>query len=334
MDPMDRRALTLGIVGFGYAGKQLARSAEAVPDVRVTAVAETDPATEAVDGEVELFRDWRQLLRRPDVQAVAVCLPHFLHAEVASAVLDAGKHLLIEKPLAHRLREAEQIVHAAERSGLVTIVEMTHRFYPPVQQARELLRSGRMGRIYAVEDRIVERVPPGGLPSWIFQREVAGGGVALTAGIHMLDRIAWVCGQELSYHRGIESRAEGQGDIEDTALMVLSLADGTPVSFLAAWPKAAGPVDDELTVYGTEGTLRVWAWRGWCFEPSSGDAEDHACYSEDTDHFDRVRVGMAGALTEFAAAIREGRAASPSPAEVLKSQEIVEAFYQDNDATL
>ena len=326
--------LSLGIIGFGYAGRQLARSAEAVPGVRVIAVADTDASSDPPDDDVEMHRDWKELLRRPDVQAVAVCLPHFLHADVASAVLDAGKHLLLEKPLAHRLREAVQIVDAAERSGLVTLVEMTHRFYPPVQQAREWVRSGRMGRIYAVVDGIMQPTLPGTLPEWIFQREAAGGGVALTNGIHMLDRIAWVCGQELTYRHGVASWAERQGDAEDTAAMVLSLADGTPVSLLASWPKARGPLDDELTVYGTEGTLRIWAWRGWRFEPGDGDAEDHACYPEDVDRLARVRLGMAGALSEFSAAIREGRAASPSPAEVLKSQAIVEAFYEDNDATL
>ncbi|MDP6776012.1 MAG: Gfo/Idh/MocA family oxidoreductase, partial [Candidatus Latescibacteria bacterium] len=97
--------LSLGIIGFGYAGRQLARSAETVPEIRVTAAAEVNPAAEADDG-VELFKDWRELLQQPDVQAVAVCLPHHLHAEVTLAALAAGKHVLLEKPLAHRLQEA------------------------------------------------------------------------------------------------------------------------------------------------------------------------------------------------------------------------------------
>ncbi len=80
---MDGETLSLGIIGFGYAGRQLARSAEAVPGVRVTAVAETDSTTEDVDGEVELFRDWRELLQRPELKAVAVCLPQYLLAVVA-----------------------------------------------------------------------------------------------------------------------------------------------------------------------------------------------------------------------------------------------------------
>ncbi|MDP6776630.1 MAG: Gfo/Idh/MocA family oxidoreductase, partial [Candidatus Latescibacteria bacterium] len=232
------------------------------------------------------------------------------------------------------LQEAAQIADAAGRTDRVTIVEMTHRFYPPVQQAREWVRSGRMGRVFAVEDRIVQPTLPGDLPEWIFQRACAGGGVALTNGIHMLDRIAWVCGQELTYRNGVASWAEGQGDAEDTAAMVLSLEDGTPVSLLASWPQARGTVDHELTIYGTTGTLRVWAWQGWRFEPGEGDAENHVCYPEEADHYAKVRIGMVGVLREFSAAIREGRTASPSPAEVLKAQAIVEAFYEDNDATL
>ena len=325
----------LGIVGMGYAGAQLLQASGSIHDLAVTAA--TDVSRERLQDLPEGVRaaaDWRAMVEDPALDAVAICLPHAQHAEVTLAALHSHKHILLEKPLVADLSGSERIAAAAAESDCVVMVEMTHRFYPPMRAARALVEEGRLGAVYAVEDRIVHCMHQHRLPEWMLQRQSSGGGVAMTNGVHMLDRIAWVCGQELTYRRGVASWAEGQGDAEDTAAMVLSLEDGTPVSLLASWPRAKGPVDHELTIYGTTGTLRVWAWQGWRFEPGEGDAEDHVCFSEDVDHFAKVRIGMAGVLREFSTAIREGRTASPSPAEVLKSQAIVEAFYEDIDATL
>ena len=281
--------VSLGIIGLGYTGHQHLQAADSIPQVRVTAAAETHAASLAsAPVDLKVYRDWQDLLKEADVQAISVCLPHFLHAEVALAALEAGKHILIEKPLTDTFAEAKGIVEAADATDRVVMVEMTHRFYPPVQKGREMVQSGRLGSIYAVEERIVQPVIPEDLPAWMMQREYAGGGVALTSGIHMLDRIGWVCGQDLTYHYGEARWTKLQGDVEDTALMLLSLGDGTPVSLLAAWPRSGGPMDDELTVYGTEGTLRIWAWRGWRFEPVQGAPEEYSCYPPDADPFTKA----------------------------------------------
>ena len=86
-------------------------------------------------------------------------------------------------------------------------------------------------------------------------------------------------------------------------------------------------MDDELTVYGTQGTLRIWAWRGWRFESSGGKFEEYASYAPDQDLYARVRVGMGAALSEFANAITEGRKAGPEPREILATHELLERFY-------
>ena len=187
--------VTLGIIGMGYTGQQHLQASAAVPQLQVSAVAETRvEQTTSLGGELRIYTDWRGLLADREIQAVSLCLPHVLHAEVALAALAAGKHLLIEKPLALDLQEAEDIVAAAEKTDCVVMVEMTHRFYPPVQAGRALMQAGRLGPVFAVEERIVQPLQEGDLPDWMFARDRAGGGVALTNGIHMLDRIAWVCG--------------------------------------------------------------------------------------------------------------------------------------------
>ena len=99
--------INLGIIGFGYCGRQQLQAAASVPGLRVVAVADREPG--ALPGDVVFYREWARLLADPRVDAVSICLPHFLHNEVTLAAIEAGKPVLLEKPLAPRLSEAEEI---------------------------------------------------------------------------------------------------------------------------------------------------------------------------------------------------------------------------------
>jgi predicted dehydrogenase len=284
------------------------------------------PATSGL----QRFEGWEALIRSPVVDAVSICVPHHLHEPIARAALEAGKHVLIEKPLATDASQARELIELAERRERVLMVELTHRFYPPVRAASEWVRSGRVGEIFAVEDRIIEPAAEQIQP-WLTQRQTAGGGVALTNGIHMLDRIAFVTGQSLSFVRGVAGFSAGLGDVEDTAAMLLSLEKGAAVQLLAAWPRGhRKSCDDELTIYGTYGVLRVWAWRGWKFEPIEDGAStvQDDCYAGSDDLASRVRVGVAGAMREFASAILDRRPCDPPAVAAMAAQEIVDRFYR------
>ena len=319
----------LGIVGMGYAGAQLLQASGSIHDLAVTAA--TDVSRERLQDLPEGVRaaaDWRAMVEDPALDAVAICLPHAQHAEVTLAALHSHKHILLEKPLVADLSGSERIAAAAAESDCVVMVEMTHRFYPPMRAARALVEEGRLGAVYAVEDRIVHCMHQHRLPEWMLQRQSSGGGVAMTNGVHMLDRIAWISGQPLRFLSGQAGWTHELGDVEDTAAMLLALDDGTPAALLATWYRGAGDVlDDELTVYGAAGTLRVWSWRGWAFEPVDGEREEHEGYPVDMDRLGRVRVGMTAALAEFAAAIREDRPASPGADDILAIQRLLHEFY-------
>src|SRR5579862_665459 len=195
--------IRLGIIGMGYCGRQQLRAASAVRELEVVALADATPIRDVeVPASAKVYDDWRKLLSDPRVDAVSLCLPHHLHSDAALESLRAGKHLLLEKPLAATLDEAEKIAEAARVSARTTMVEMTHRFFPPLIEGRALIQSGRLGEIFAVREHVIERVVPERCPAWMFDQKRAGGGVALTDGIHSLDRIAWVSGQALRFHHG------------------------------------------------------------------------------------------------------------------------------------
>ena len=322
--------LRLGVIGLGIIGRQHLQAAKNSEDLQVVAVAE--PHLSDLNGDLKnlaIYASWRELLENSQVEAVSLCVPHHLHAEIAQAALEAGKHVLVEKPLALNCAQGEALIRAASTRNLTLMVEMTHRFYPPLLAACDMVESGKIGELYAIQDRIVEPVGAQ-IPHWMKHRELAGGGVALTNGVHMLDRIAFVTGEELVFETGRAGCNARLGDIEDTAMMQLHLQkSGVPAQLLMAWPRGAAASDNELTLYGSAATLRVWAWRGWRLEPMDGTtpAQETLCYAPQDDTSARVRLGVCRALEEFAAAIREHRAPRPAAAESVKAQRLVEQFY-------
>lgn len=320
----------MGLIGLGRIGMRQMECAADLTGVQVIAVADPN-AVMRFPGESSPRRyvDWREMLRCEDLDAVSICVPHHLHHPIAQASLESGRHVLIEKPLALNAVEARDLVALADKRHRVLMVEMTHRFYPPVVQAAKMIRDGRLGDIYSVEDRIIE--PTGEhIHGWLIRRADAGGGVALTNGVHMLDRIAFVTGQSLHFHHGVAGYTAKLGDIEDAASMLLSLDNGAPVQLLAAWPRGNAGCDDELTIYGTRGTLRIWAWRGWRLEPirSNESAEQEECYDPSASADERVRIALRLAMAEFQAAVRDGRMPDPPAVAALAAQELIEQYYR------
>jgi len=321
--------IRLGIIGMGYTGYQHLRVCEQLPAFSVVAATDVDPdRLRELPPQIRAASDWRALIASDDLDAVSICLPHDDHELVVTEALRAGKHVLVEKPLAIDLRGAEAIAKAAAASDRVVMVEMTHRFYPPMVLARQWVEEGRLGSIYAVEDRIVQPLEENHLPLWMMQMTHAGGGVAMTNGVHMLDRIRWLCNQPLRLLGGSATARHGFGDIEDTAAMQLELADGTPVQFLAAWPRGTGPVDDELTIYGSKGTLRVWSWRGLRLELFGEEPKQIDGYPEDMEPAAKVREGMRGAMSRFADTIEGRHPPTATVAQLLEIHRILDAFYR------
>src|SRR2546425_10749253 len=108
-------SMNFGIIGYGYTGRQHARAIAQLDDVRLVGVAEVD-AQKRGQAEVRGFQDYRSLLEDPTIDAVSICLPHVLHEEVALAALEAGKHVLVEKPLAINVAAGERICNHARKA--------------------------------------------------------------------------------------------------------------------------------------------------------------------------------------------------------------------------
>jgi predicted dehydrogenase len=146
--------IRIGVLGAGSWGINHVRVLAAEPRCRLTAVAEPDATKRALIAELAPAARWtasaEQVLRAPDIDAVVIAAPASTHVELALAAFAAGKHVLVEKPVARRVADARRVAEAAARAGTVGMVGHLMVFHPAVRRVRELLRSGSLGRPFYV----------------------------------------------------------------------------------------------------------------------------------------------------------------------------------------
>jgi phthalate 4,5-cis-dihydrodiol dehydrogenase len=319
--------MNLGIIGYGYTGRQHAKAIAAIEGVTLKCIAEPEKQKLA-STPVQTVSDHRLLLEDERILAVTVCLPHHLHEEVASAALLAGKHVLVEKPLAMSVEAGESLCELAKTTKRTLMVEMTHRFLPPLVEAKKLIASGEIGEIMAVDEALVEDVGLfGSLPEWLLDRNRAGGGVGLTSGIHLIDHISWIAQQELTLQSATFRSGQELGNVEDTAAFALKAQNGAPVHILLCWRKQGAGLYGHLSIVGTRATLKIWPW-GWIRVQSETGGHEKSFFPDQWTIAERALVGMRGALQEFVDAIRQNRFPDPLPEESLTSQALIEQAYR------
>ena len=280
MPESTARPLGVALIGYAFMGRahsQAWRSVGAAFDVppiarRVIVGRDEQAVAEAarrLDWE-EHATDWREAITRDDVDIVDICTPGFLHAEIAIAALEAGKHVLCEKPLANDPAEAERMVEAARAArerGQVAALGHTYRRVPALAHARDLVAAGRLGQIRQIrasylQDWLVDA--EAGM-TWRLRKETAGSGALGDIGSHAIDQIQYVTGQQVTAVRGrlatmVPERPGPDGPepvtVDDAAWATLEL-DGGAIASVEASRMATGAKNElALEVYGTRGALR------------------------------------------------------------------------------
>jgi predicted dehydrogenase len=201
MDPAAR-LVNIGIIGSGEITRMVAPMLTSRNGVRVTAVASRNrTAAAALAGEVagaEVCEDWRELLRRSDVEAVYIATPPATHVALTDDALAAGKHVVCEKPFVLSMAEWGGIDRTLRRHPDLKVASCSSRFLacPPVRAARQIVRNGGIGSVQRL--RLVNAMPPPtpltSLPVWKRHRDTAGGGVLMDWGVYDVDWMRFVLG--------------------------------------------------------------------------------------------------------------------------------------------
>ncbi|MFD3993956.1 Gfo/Idh/MocA family protein [Streptomyces sp. NPDC058583] len=286
--------LGIGMVGYAFMGaahSQGWRTAGRVFDLPLRPVLAAVAGRDATAVRAAALRhgwaaaetDWRALIARDDVQLVDVCTPGDSHAEIAVAALEAGKHVLCEKPLANSVAEAETMAAAAEAAaarGQIAMVGFNYRRVPALSYARQLIADGRLGtlrhvRVTYLQDWLVDPAFP---LTWRLEREHAGSGALGDLGAHAVDLAQYLAGEPLvgvsalteTFVRkrprlagvaagglagGAGSEAYGQVTVDDAALFTGRLASGALASFEATRMAAGRKNALRLEINGERGSL-------------------------------------------------------------------------------
>lgn len=280
--------LRVAMIGYGFMGaahSQAWRTAPRVFDlpkaIEMTVIVgrNADAVAASADkwGWRESATDWREVIARDDIDIVDIVTPGHSHDEIAIAALEAGKHVLCEKPLANTVDDAERMVHAAEASSAIAMLGFTYRRVPALTRARDLIAEGRIGTVQQVraayrQDWLVDPQAP---LSWRLKKDEAGAGALGDIGGHAIDLVQFLTGQTVDRISGVietivsERPVEtervgiagvggdeyGEVTVDDLALFTGRLSGGALASFEAT--RFATGRKNELTVEisGSEGAI-------------------------------------------------------------------------------
>ena len=215
------KTLGVGIIGYGGFGPFVHNAWSQVEGIEVRMVADTNPARKPAPG-TRFTTDWNELIADPEIDIVAIVTPPSTHAEIAVAAMKAGKHVLVDKPLATTLNDAKKVIGERDRSGKVAAVNFMLRFNPLVETLVSWSRSGLLGKLrHAAVENVAqdETLPP---EHWFWDPEVSGGILVEHAG-HFADLIDAIAGKHpQSVHGARRTRNERQED----QLQATSLYEG------------------------------------------------------------------------------------------------------------
>ena len=247
----------IGIIGAGFIGEGHAEAIAAVPGVELIAASRTQRA--GLDAFVARFggtgyTDYRQLLERRDMDAVCIALPHHLHTEAVELAAAAGKHILLEKPMAPTPEECERIQAVVAQAGVKLMLAHTGRFIPPCVRAKEVLVSGALGEIVAGRCAMIKQWEGPNRRPWHRDRAM-GGGMWLTNGVHLVDRMMWYVDRPVRSVRAILGTRAHVQPADDVATAFLTF-DGGAAAAIFLYGYRSGADDQETEVLATGGHLR------------------------------------------------------------------------------
>ena len=270
--------MRFAIVGCGLIGQKRLRSLRPGDEVVVVAdpVKERAQALAAQARGAAALTDWRAAVERADVDAVFVSTSNDALSAVTLAAVEAGKHVLVEKPGARNPGELVPVIAAAERKGVCVQVGFNHRYHPAFQQARKLLESGTLGPLMFIRARYGHGGRPGYDKEWRARPEISGGGELLDQGVHLIDLSRWFLG-DFPHVAGHVATFFWDMPAEDNGFLLLRTEQGQVAWLHATWTEWKNTFsfeifgrDAKLAIDGLGGSYGVERLSYYKMKPSMG----------------------------------------------------------------
>ena len=341
--------LKFGIIGAGaisqsgYDGITMSGAAE------VVAVADTSEKRlkefAALNKVPRTFPDAAGLIRDKDLDAVYIAVPSAFHAPFATQALEAGKHVLLEKPFATSYAEAQGVIDAAVKARKIFMVGMNQRFTEGAQRIRALTEKGYFGDIYRLRAFWRRRSGIPALGTWFSSRKLAGGGCLLDIGVHMLDLAMWTANNfdvesvsaavttkfgNRGLGRGTWGKSDPEGlsfDVEDGASAFIRMKNGAVIQAEINWAAHQKENDSyNLELFGSEAGARVYPGEIYTWDKALNAAATIA------DLGTPLTYPEANRFVNFVKAIRGEEKPCVTHEESLKVQRVIDAAYESSAA--
>lgn len=272
------RKVKIGMIGAGFVGDIHHQSISTwVHNAEVVAVASPRSADKFAreKGIPGAYADYREMLKDPEIDLVDIGIPNDLHCQAVLDAAAAGKHIIIEKPLCVTLEEADQMIDACKKAGVLLMYAEELLFAPKYVRVKTLIQEGAVGEPFLAKQ---SEEHPGPHMPWFWDVSRSGGGVLLDMGCHSIEYTRWLLGKpkvkSVTAHLGTyvhQNRTRG----EDTSYTIIEYEGGKMAMLENSWAKGGG-VDDRCEVYGKGGHTRADLLRGSSLLTYSEDGYGYA----------------------------------------------------------
>jgi len=328
---MTDKLLGIAIIGCGLIGQKRAKALGT--GGRLIACADKDAGRAeslAKSAGAQSFSDWRDVLRLSEVDLVIVATLHDSLAEITLAAVEAGKHVLVEKPAARTSAELEPVIAAAARTGVKVHVGFSHRYHRALRKAREIVDNGEVGELMFIRARYGHGGRPGYDREWRAVPELSGGGELIDQGPHLIDLSRWFLG-EFNEIQGFAHTYFWDMPVDDNGFMILK-TPGEKVAFLhvscTEWKNMFS-----MEIYGKVGKLEISGLGGsygverlthYRMLPEMGPPDTTSWEYPMADNSWAVEI------EEFFEDIRLDRPSSAGLSDAYESLKIIEKIYQES----
>jgi len=313
--------LRIGVIGCGaIAQRRHICEAAANKNAKIVALCDInlDRAKEiaAKYGVANTYADYKDLLKNEKLDLVVVATPNALHAEQTIAALQAGNHVLVEKPMATTLADADAMIAAADKAGKKLMVGMNQRLMPAHVKAKKILDSGVLGKVLNFETSFKHGGPDGwsvdGAKSWFFKKPLAAMGVCGDLGVHKVDLINYLLGQRITSVTGfigtLSKKLPGATsliEVDDTAFLTVKTEGGAIGAVDISWTHYGHAEDNGTTIYCENGVIEMGRHPDYTVVVHHGDGtkEFHKTGAASTNTSQK----SSGVIDSFIDAIQNGR---------------------------
>ena len=343
------RIVKIGIIGCGTIGNVHAKAYGTLANAKIVAMCDIIP--ERVKEKAALYNvektytDYKALLADPEVEAVSVCVPNDLHAPIAIAAFEAGKHVMLEKPMTLNASLGEQILTARDKAGKVLQMGMVWRQKNEAQLVKKEIEAGRLGEIYQIRVKLIRRRGIPGLGGWFTTKAQSGGGGLIDIAVHFLDLVMWETGywnptrvsakcyskfgspiQDYHYVSmwAGPPKMDGVFDVDDYAAGFVRFGKKATLSFEVAW---ACNAEDEsfVELLGDKGGVKIGCNETVIRTEMDGQIADVKL------HYNPNNDAFAAEMGKFVAAVLGEGEVPATGEEAIVAMKLLDAIYRSSD---